>query len=73
MTFFQPGINLLYCIAMASLLMELKDAELALGEEPRRSPSGMDEGCEGPMAEADGTEALIEALGKLSGRFQRSV
>src|SRR5438876_3801747 len=61
-----------------SLLRELKDAELALGQ----GESGQESGeanlawlrdVKARMAEVDGTEALIEGFGELSGRFQRSV
>jgi len=48
----------------------LKEAELALGEEAERSQSGMDAGCEGTNGGSGGTEALMKALGELSGRFQ---
>jgi DNA primase len=64
-----------------SLLRELKDAEAALGQE-----TDLESGAESSeanlswlrdvkarMAEVDGTEALIEGFGELSGRFQRSV
>ena len=56
-----------------SLLRELKDAELALGEEPSESNLGWLRDVKARMAEVDGTEALIEGFGELSGRFQRSV
>jgi DNA primase len=56
-----------------SLLRELKDAELALGEEPSEANLAWLRDIKGRMAEADGTEALIEGFGELSGRFQRSV
>ncbi len=56
-----------------SLLRELKDAELALGEEPSEANLAWLRDVKGRMAEADGTEALIEGFGELSGRFQRSV
>jgi DNA primase len=60
-----------------SLLRELKDAELALGQE-----SGHESGeanlawlrdVKVRLESLDGTEALIEGFGDLSGRFQRSV
>jgi len=51
----------------------LKDAELALGEEPSEANLTWLRDVKGRMAEADGTEALIEGFGELSGRFQRSV
>jgi DNA primase len=56
-----------------SLLRELKDAELALGEEPSEANLGWLRDIKARMAEADGTEALIEGFGELSGRFQRTV
>jgi DNA primase len=56
-----------------SLLRELKDAELALGEEPSEVNLAWLRDVKARMAEADGTEALIEGFGELSGRFQRGV
>ena len=56
-----------------SLLREMKDAELALGEEPSEANLAWLRDVKARMAEADGTEALIEGFGELSGRFQRSV
>jgi len=56
-----------------SLFRELKDAELALGEEPSEANLAWLRDIKTRMAEADGTEALIEGFGELSGRFQRSV
>jgi len=56
-----------------SLLRELKDAELALGEEPSEANMAWLRDLKARMAEADGTEALIEGFGEQSGRFQRSV
>jgi DNA primase len=56
-----------------SLLRELKDAELALGEEPSESNMAWLRDVKARMSEVDGTEALIEGFGELSGRFQRSV
>jgi DNA primase len=56
-----------------SLLRELKDAELALGEEPSEANLTWLRDVKARMAEVDGTEALIEGFGELSGRFQRSV
>jgi DNA primase len=61
-----------------SLLRELKDAELALGQEESGQESGEANlawlrDVKARMAEVDGTEALIEGFGELSGRFQRSV
>jgi DNA primase len=56
-----------------SLLRELKDAELALGEEPSEADLMWLKDIQARMAEMEGTEALIEGFGELSGRFQRSV
>jgi DNA primase len=56
-----------------SLLRELKDAELALGEDPSEANLAWLRDVKARMAEVDGTEALIEGFGELSGRFQRSV
>jgi DNA primase len=56
-----------------SLLRELKDAELALGEEPSEANMAWLRDVKARLAEVDGTEALIEGFGESSGRFQRSV
>jgi DNA primase len=56
-----------------SLLRELKDAELALGEEPSEASLSWLRDVKARMESLDGTEALIEGFGELSGRFQRSV
>ncbi len=56
-----------------SLLRELKDAELALGDEASEANLAWLRDIKARMAEADGTEALIEGFGESSGRFQRSV
>jgi DNA primase len=56
-----------------SLLRELKDAELALGEEPSEANLAWLRDVKARMAEADGTEALIEGFGEQSGRMSRSV
>jgi DNA primase len=56
-----------------SLLRELKDAELALGEEAGEANLAWLRDVKARMAEVDGTEALIEGFGEPSGRFQRSV
>jgi DNA primase len=56
-----------------SLLRELKDAEQALGDEASEANLAWLRDVKGRMAEADGTEALIEGFGESSGRFQRSV
>jgi DNA primase len=56
-----------------SLLRELKDAELALGEDPSEANLAWLRDVKARMAEVDGTEALIEGFGELSGRFQKSM
>lgn len=56
-----------------SLLRELKDAELALGEDSSEANLAWLRDVKGRMAEVDGTEALIEGFGELSGRVQKSV
>jgi DNA primase len=56
-----------------SLLRELKDAELALGDEASEASLAWLRDVKARLAEVDGTEALIEGFGESSGRFQRSV
>jgi DNA primase len=56
-----------------SLLRELKDAELALGDEASEAHLAWLRDVKARMADLDGTEALIEGFGESSGRFQRSV
>ncbi|MDE2330224.1 MAG: DNA primase [Bradyrhizobium sp.] len=56
-----------------SLLRELKDAELALGDEASEANLAWLRDVKARMAEMDGTEALIEGFGESSGRFQRSM
>jgi DNA primase len=56
-----------------SLLRELKEAELALGEDASEANLAWLRDVKARMAEVDGTEALIEGFGESSGRFQRSV
>ena len=56
-----------------SLLRELKDAELALGNEASEANLAWLRDVKARLAEVDGTEALIEGFGESSGRFQRSV
>lgn len=51
-----------------SLLRELKDAELALGDEASESNYGWLRDVKARLAEVDGTEALIEGFGESSGR-----
>lgn len=56
-----------------SLLRELKDAELALGEDPSEAHLAWLRDVKARIGEVDGTEALIEGFGELSGRLQKSV
>ncbi|MDE5465265.1 DNA primase [Bradyrhizobium sp. CSS354] len=56
-----------------SLLRELKDAEMALGEDPSEANMAWLRDVKARIGEVDGTEALIEGFGELSGRFQKSV
>ena len=56
-----------------SLLRELKDAEAALGDEASEANLAWLRDVKARLAEVDGTEALIEGFGELSGRSQRSV
>jgi DNA primase len=56
-----------------SLLRELRDAELALGDEASEANLAWLRDVKARLAEVDGTEALIEGFGEPSGRFQRSV
>jgi DNA primase len=56
-----------------SLLRELKDAELALGDEASEAHLAWLRDVKARMTEVDGTEALIEGFGESSGRFQRSM
>ena len=56
-----------------SLLRELKDAELALGQDSNEANMGWLRDVKARLAEVDGLEALIEGFGESSGRFQRSV
>jgi DNA primase len=51
----------------------LKDAELALGDEPSEANLAWLRDVKARLSEVDGTEALIEGFGESSGRFQRSV
>ncbi len=55
-----------------SLLRELKDAELALGDEASEANFVWLRDVKTRLAQADGTEALIEGFGESSGRFQPS-
>src|SRR3954470_4224494 len=56
-----------------ALLREKKDAELALGEESSEANLAWLMDVTARLESLDGTEALIEGFGELSGRFQRSV
>jgi DNA primase len=56
-----------------SLLRELKDAELALGDEASEANLAWLRDVKARIADVDGTEALIEGFGESSGRFQQSV
>jgi DNA primase len=56
-----------------ALLREMKDAELALGADSSDANLAWLQDVQARMAEVDGTEALVEGFGELSGRFQRSV
>ncbi|KIZ38916.1 MULTISPECIES: DNA primase [Rhodopseudomonas] len=56
-----------------SLLRELKDAELALGEDGSEANNAWLLDVKARLSEVDGTEALIEGFGESSGRFQRSM
>ena len=54
-----------------ALLREKKDAELALGEEPSEANLAWLKDVKARLESLDGTEALIEGFGELSGRFQQ--
>ncbi|QWG14163.1 DNA primase [Bradyrhizobium sediminis] len=56
-----------------SLLRELKDAELALGNEGGETNLAWLRDIKARLEEVDGTEALIEGFGDSSGRSQRVV
>jgi DNA primase len=56
-----------------ALLREMKDAEQALADDASEAHLAWLKDIQARMAEAEGTEALIEGFGELSGRFQRSV
>ncbi|QPF88007.1 DNA primase [Bradyrhizobium genosp. L] len=56
-----------------ALLREMKDAEAALADDSSETNLAWLLDIQARMAEADGTEALIEGFGELSGRFQRNV
>jgi DNA primase len=56
-----------------SLLRELKDAELALGQESTEANYSWLQDVKARLADIDGTEAQIEGFGAASGRPARSV
>ena len=56
-----------------ALLRERKDAELALGEDPSEANLAWLKDVTARLESIDGTEALIEGFGELSGRFRKSV
>ncbi|HZR74750.1 DNA primase [Bradyrhizobium sp.] len=56
-----------------SLLRELKDAELALGEDASEANLAWLKDIKARLSEMDGTEAMIEGFGELSGRLRGSV
>jgi DNA primase len=56
-----------------SLLRELKNAELALGEDPSEANLAWLRDVKARLSQMDGTEALIEGFGESSGRSQRGV
>jgi DNA primase len=56
-----------------ALLRERKDAELALGEDPSEANLAWLKDVSARLESLDGTEALIEGFGELSGRFRKSV
>jgi DNA primase len=56
-----------------SLLRELKDAELALGEEASEANLAWLKDIKARLSEVDGTEAMIEGFGASSGRFRGSL
>jgi DNA primase len=56
-----------------ALLREKKDAELALGDEPTDANMAWLKDVSSRLESLEGTEALIEGFGELSGRFRKSV
>jgi DNA primase len=56
-----------------SLLRELKDAELALGEDASEANLAWLRDIKARLSEMDGTEAIIEGFGQSSGRIQGTV
>ena len=53
-----------------SLLRELKDAELALGQDANEANAAWLKDVKARLAQIEGKEALIEGFGESSGRFQ---
>src|SRR5579871_4936549 len=56
-----------------SLLRELKDAEFALGEDASEANLAWLKDVKARLSEMDGTEAMIEGFGELSGRLRGSL
>ncbi len=56
-----------------SLLRELRDAELALGQDATESTLAWLRDVKARLAVVEGTEALIEGFGELSGRGQKGM
>ena len=56
-----------------SLIRELKDAELALGEDDSETNYARLQDVKARLSSIDGTEALIEGFGASSGRPSRSL
>lgn len=56
-----------------SLLRELRDAELALGQDATESNYGWLRDVKARLAAVEGTEALIEGFGEQSGRVQKGM
>ncbi len=56
-----------------SLLRELRDAELALGQDATDSNYGWLQDVKARLAAVEGTEALIEGFGESSGRLQKGM
>ena len=56
-----------------SLLRELRDAELALGQDATDSNYGWLRDVKARLATVEGTEALIEGFGESSGRVQKGM
>jgi DNA primase len=56
-----------------SLIRELKDAEMALGQDNSETNYARLCDVKARLSSLDGTEALVEGFGALSGRSSRSV